>query len=113
MIVSFLNWQYTFWTDLSKQWSEVFHINKLEYQRILDWSAYIQDWVVLDIDHTKKRDEKKRKSISIINEYSITDQLNIMRKVLCSLSEDRELHIMDEFIGNILVSNWEDEWGLE
>jgi hypothetical protein len=120
MLVSYLDWIYNYWVDYSDQWAEVFEITMEDFNMIQAWIANIIDWKVIKLEQPKKSKneiaddneylEKKNKSDLIIWEYSITDQLNLMRKILCTLSKNKELHAMDEFIHGILVSNWEDEW---
>lgn len=45
--VSYLNWQYNYWIDLSERKAEVFEITMQEFSDIQNWLAYIENKEVI------------------------------------------------------------------
>jgi hypothetical protein len=57
--------------------------------------------------HEKEKYEIKKETIhkEIIKQYTITDQLNAIRRVLLKLTNDKKLKEMTEYIDNLLTVN--------
>jgi len=47
--VSYIEWQYNYWIDLSDRWADVFSITMEEFQRIQSWQATMVDDEVVDV----------------------------------------------------------------
>lgn len=47
--VSYIDWQYNYWIDLSEQWAEVFEITLSDFQKIQSWLSMIVDNKVVDV----------------------------------------------------------------
>jgi hypothetical protein len=108
--VSIVDWQYIPWV---KKWDKVFEISISDFQKLKSWLAVIVDWEILELQTLKKETKKETKkeleikekaikSEKILCKYTITDQINHIRRILQTLSEDEELHEMWEFIDWIL-----------
>ena len=57
--------------------------------------------------YEKEQQEKLKEEIhkKIIKQYSITDQLNTIRRVLLKITKDKDLQEMTEYIDNLLTVN--------
>lgn len=114
IIVSILNWEYIVWID-HKDSDEKFFISIEDYNNLMSWD-YTISWENIvkrkkqwSSYNSKRKDieedfEKKSKENAIIEKYTITDQINLLRRILQTLSKDKELHEMWKFIDTILQS---------
>ena len=107
MIVSIQDTTVIYWEHI--EWRDHIEITKDQYELICKWSAMIEwDKFVMIKGRPTKNDtesemqEKEVKHNLITSQYTISDQLNTIRRVLQTLSKDEELHKMWEFIESIL-----------
>ncbi len=124
MIISILNWELLYGIDYSEKWAEIVKISQEEFNKIQSWLARydIESKKVKDIKipnltkeekieknrEIKEQEEEQEKAIKsdlIVAKYTITDQINHIRRILQTLSEDQELQDMGKFIDGILKSD--------
>lgn len=98
--VSYLNWQYNYWIDLSEKKAEVFEITMQEFSDIQNWLAYIENKEVIYKVKSEEeiQAEKKQELLSKINslqEQSLAKRLEYttIRDMLPEWNQIREMKL--------------------
>lgn len=98
--VSFLDWIYNYWIDISEQGADVFEISMQEFSDIQNWLAYIEDMEVMYKIKTEQEinEEKKQELLSNINklqEQSLAKRLEYttVRDMLPEWNPIREMKL--------------------
>lgn len=103
LILNQFDWKYIPFIWSTPVDYDIIEVTQEQFEKLQSWYADIVDWKYIDNKTPKQISDIEKQKIAeekLAIKYSIENQIAILTKVLCELSEDIELHKLADFIQN-------------